>query len=392
MARRRSLARGRRPRPVAAGGPAPPTTGNPHHVTTPPAPRPDSDDSPTPRPAPHDAGREAGRAAAETAPEKEREAPARLSLTQVVASSLAAVSTTVLLSYFGTAGTIIGAGIASALTVVANYVYTRSIQKTREQLVPVVGKVVQVTTGGSAPRDRATTTTATTATTAVASVPRGTVVVDDPASDAGATAAVDADHAPPATEETADGGDAGAPPEPGTDPEQPQNAWLRLVDRYGRGRVLTVSALALFVVVMGVVLVVELAIGKPISDAVRGVEGSGTTISRERSTGTDDPATPAPSSPAVDPSTVPTQEPAPAPSTTPAPAPTDEPSTTPTPDPTDEPTQEPSPDPTTPAPDPTGPTPGTGEGAGTGTGEGTEAETSGSTGTAPTHAPSAPAA
>ncbi|MFE6236544.1 hypothetical protein [Cellulosimicrobium sp. NPDC057862] len=357
-------------------------------MTTSPASRPDSDDSPASRPVPHDAGREAGRAAAETAPAKEREAPARLSLTQVVASSLAAVSTTVLLSYFGTAGTIIGAGIASALTVVANYVYTRSIQKTREQLVPVVGKVVQVTTGGSTARDRATTTTVT---TAVASVPRGTVVVADPASDAGAAAPAEPDDDATGTEESVDRGDVGAPPEPGTDPEPPQNAWLRLVDRYGRGRVLTVSALALFVVVMGVVLVVELAIGKPISDAVRGVEGSGTTISRERSTGTDDPATPAPSNPAVDPSTVPTQDPAPAPSTTPTPAPTDEPSTTPTPEPTEEPTQEPSPDPTTPAPEPTEPLPGTGEGTGAGTGEGTEAETGGSTGTAPTPAPSTPA-
>ncbi|QJW35907.1 hypothetical protein [Cellulosimicrobium protaetiae] len=351
-------------------------------MTTPPAPRPDGDDSSAPRPAPHDAGREAGRAAAEPAPAKEREAPARLSLTQVVASSLAAVSTTVLLSYFGTAGTIIGAGIASALTVVANYVYTRSIQKTREQLVPVVGKVVQVTTGGT-PRDRATTTTVT---TAVASVPRGTVVVQDSPPDAGSTAAVGPDDDATAPGETAvlaevQAGDDGAPPAP----EETQNRWLRLVDRYGRGRVLTVSALALFVVVMGVVLVVELAIGKPISDAVRGVEGSGTTISRERSTGTDTPATPAPSSPAVDPSTVPTQEPAPAPSTTP----TDEPTTTPSPDPTDEPTLDPSPEPTTPEPDP--PTdPGTGEGTGTGSGEGAEAETGGSTGTSPTPAPSTP--
>ncbi|GED10603.1 hypothetical protein [Cellulosimicrobium cellulans] len=351
-------------------------------MTTPPAPRPDSDDSPAPRPAPHEAGREAGRATVETAPAKEREAPARLSLTQVIASSLAAVSTTVLLSYFGTAGTIIGAGIASALTVVANYVYTRSIQKTREQLVPVVGKVVQVTTGASTARDRATTTTVT---TAVASVPRGTVVVADAASDAGAATSAEQDD--DATQKTVDGGDVGAPPEPGTGPEPAQNAWLRLVDRYGRGRVLTVSALALFVVVMGVVLVVELVIGKPISDAVRGVEGSGTTISRERSTGTDDPATPAPSNPAVDPSTVPTQEPDPAPSTTP----TEEPSTTPTPGPTESPTPEPSPEPTTPDPDPsTTPDPGTGGGTGEDAeaGDGAGTGTDGGAVTAPTPAPS----
>jgi hypothetical protein len=67
--------------------------------------------------------------------------PARLSLTQVVASGLAAVSTTVLLSLFGVAGTIIGAGLASVLTVVANFLYTRSIEKTHAQLKPVVGTI-----------------------------------------------------------------------------------------------------------------------------------------------------------------------------------------------------------------------------------------------------------
>ncbi|WP_455606034.1 hypothetical protein [Cellulosimicrobium funkei] len=322
-----------------------------------------------------DAGHPAGRTTAEPAPEKEREAPARLSLTQVIASALAAVSTTVLLSYFGTAGTIIGAGIASALTVVANYVYTRSIQKTREQLVPVVGKVVQATAG--------TGTTRTRTTTAVASVPRGAVEPDaraDSVETAVATAVGSAG---------ADGEAAGAA---GTDDsEGGQNRWLRLIDRYGRGRVLTVTALALFVAVMGVVLVVELVIGKPLADAVRGVEGSGTTISRERTPSTEDPATPAPSAPSQDPATVPTPGPSPSPSTTPS----DEPSTTPAPAP--EPTVDPTPEPTTPeTPAPT-PSPGPDEGAGGTGGSGgaggteSEAETGtgdGSTGTAPT--PSTP--
>ncbi|MBE9925106.1 hypothetical protein G8C93_04255 [Cellulosimicrobium cellulans] len=334
-------------------------------------PRLDRDAPSVPRDEPGpDAGRPAGRATAEPAPEKEREAPARLSLTQVVASALAAVSTTVLLSYFGTAGTIIGAGIASALTVVANYVYTRSIQKTREQLVPVVGKVVQATAS--------TGTTRTRTTTAVASVPRGAVEPDaraDTVETAVATAVGSGE-----TDDEAAGAD---------DSEGGQNRWLRLIDRYGRGRVLTVTALALFVAVMGVVLVVELVLGKPLADAVRGVEGSGTTISHQRTPSTEDPATPAPSAPSQDPATVPTPGPSPSPSTTPS----DEPSTTPTPTP--EPTVDPTPGPTTPEePAPT-PSPGPGEGAGgaggTGGGAESEAETGagdGSTGTAPT--PSTP--
>ena len=86
--------------------------------------------------------------------EKSPEAP-RLSLTQIVASALAAVSTTVLMSYFGIAGTIIGAGAASVVTVLANYAYTRSIQKTHQQLKPVVHRLVQV--GGSPTRPRGAT-------------------------------------------------------------------------------------------------------------------------------------------------------------------------------------------------------------------------------------------
>lgn len=348
-------------------------------------PRLDRDATRVPRDEPGpDAGRPAGRTTAEPAPEKEREAPARLSLTQVIASALAAVSTTVLLSYFGTAGTIIGAGIASALTVVANYVYTRSIQKTREQLVPVVGKVVQATAG--------TATTRTRTTTAVASVPRGAVEPDGQA-DTVETAVAAAVGSGGADDEAVEAGGADEADEAAEadGPEGGQNRWLRLVDRYGRGRVLTVTALALFVVVMGVVLVAELVIGKPLADAVRGVEGSGTTISRERTPSTEDPATPAPSAPSQDPATVPTPGPSPSPSTTPS----DEPSTTPAPTP--EPTVDPTPEPTTPeTPAPT-PSPGPGEGAGgTGGSGGTggtesEAETGagdGSTGTAPT--PSTP--
>ncbi len=361
---------------VTAGGggrTSPPTTGNQHHVTTPSEnPRLDRDAPRVPRDEPGpDAGHPAGRTTAEPAPEKEREAPARLSLTQVIASALAAVSTTVLLSYFGTAGTIIGAGIASALTVVANYVYTRSIQKTREQLVPVVGKVVQATAG--------TGTTRTRTTTAVASVPRGAVEPDaraDSVETAVATAVGSAG---------ADGEAAGAA---GTDDsEGGQNRWLRLIDRYGRGRVLTVTALALFVAVMGVVLVVELVLGKPLADAVRGVEGSGTTISHQRTPSTEDPATPAPSAPSQDPATVPTPGPSPSPSTTPS----DEPSTTPAPapEPTVDPTPEP-PTPETPAPTPApGPDEGAGGTGGSGGAGGTESEAEtgtgdGSTGTAPT--------
>src|SRR5690606_2532009 len=156
----------------------------------------------------------------------------------------------------------------------------------------------------------------------------------------------------------ADGTDAeeAQPDAPATD--TPTNRGLRLVDRYGRGPVLTVTALARFVVVMGVVLVVELTFGKPIADAVRCVEGTGTPISRHRSVGPETPVTPAPTVPAPARSGVPSQDAVPAPSTTP----TEEPNTAPTEEPGVEQKPDATADPTTPEPDPsTTPEPGTGE-------------------------------
>jgi len=69
----------------------------------------------------------------------EPEAPAPekggLSLTQVVASTLAAVTATAALSLFGVAGTVVGAAVASILTVVGNHLYTESIRRTRAQVL-----------------------------------------------------------------------------------------------------------------------------------------------------------------------------------------------------------------------------------------------------------------
>ncbi|MFD6136269.1 hypothetical protein [Isoptericola sp. NPDC060257] len=263
---------------------------------------------------------------------KDAPAKTRLSLTQVVASALAAVSATVLMSFFGVAGTIIGAGLASVITVIGNFLYTRSIEKTHEQLKPVVTKVVARTGPGAGRSRTAAMRVSGTATTA-----RGTVVST---SDAADTADTLADGTVPGTEPldatapldptqelgetrplgpvgavgTGLAADGGAGPDGGTadgddapdgEEPEPRNAWLRFVEKHGTKKVLALSAAALFVVVMGVVLVVELVIGKPLSDAVRGQEGSGTSISRT-SNGSDDSTTvPTPTSPAEDPTNVP---------------------------------------------------------------------------------------
>jgi hypothetical protein len=58
----------------------------------------------------------------------------QLSPTQIVASALAATTATVAASYLGVAGTVIGAAVASVLTVVGNAVYSHSIQRTGERV------------------------------------------------------------------------------------------------------------------------------------------------------------------------------------------------------------------------------------------------------------------
>jgi hypothetical protein len=62
----------------------------------------------------------------------------QLTPTQIVASALAATTATVAASYLGVAGTVIGAGVASVLTVVGNAVYSHSIQRTSHRMRTVV--------------------------------------------------------------------------------------------------------------------------------------------------------------------------------------------------------------------------------------------------------------
>ncbi|MFE7406431.1 hypothetical protein [Isoptericola sp. NPDC057559] len=279
------------------------------------------------------------------ADEPRAEAPkTRLSLTQIVASALAAVSATVLMSFFGVAGTIIGAGLASVVTVIGNFFYTRSIEKTHEQLKPVVTQL--------ASKSRRTTETSHGTVVTVADAGGGTTV-ETPVTTGSA-----ADPLPGGDDGPTDGGDPAGSEEPA---EEPRNAWLRFVEKHGTKKVLAVSAAALFVVVMGVVLVIELAIGKPLSDAVRGQEGSGTSISRSSTDSGGSTPDPTPSGPAEDPANVPGDQSTGDPTTG-----TTDGSTDGT---TDTPTQEP-------APDPTG---GTDSGTDPSTGGGTDGGTDGST-------------
>ena len=238
------------------------------------------------------------------------EKPPGLSVTQVVASALAAVSSTVLLSYLGVAGTIIGAGIASVLTIVGNNLYTRSILKTRRQMkaalqagvvLPVGknGRKVLLPTlagshgqgaGGSDGSDgsdggSAEDEDATRSGTAVLPAVGGTgrvadTAVLDPADLDGTdlgdlrTAAGQAVDGPDGATDLSEDGDAsedgGAGD--GTDddaagPSRPSR------------RTLILSTVAVFVVLLVGVTLVEVIAGRPLSEILRGEEGSGTTIS-----------------------------------------------------------------------------------------------------------------
>ncbi|MFE4466545.1 hypothetical protein ACFRCR_15645 [Oerskovia sp. NPDC056781] len=302
------------------------------------------------------------------------EKPPGLSVTQVVASALAAVSSTVLLSYLGVAGTIIGAGVASILTVVGNNLYTRSILKTRRQMkaamkagvVLPVGKngrkVLLPTLAGahSASGESSGDTTASTAVLPAA----GT---DGRAADTAVLSADDMGGTRLADLRTA----ATDRPDDGTDGSQSDGTTGDTVDgddtdgdgtdgggatsRRPSRKTLILSAVGVILSAVGVFLVlivgvtlVEVVAGRPLSEILRGEEGSGTSIShvvsREPAStgdtgGTTDTSTDAPSSGTT---------PSPAPSEVPTPAPTDPPTTVPEPEPTT---------PVTPAPDPT---PGTG--------------------------------
>jgi hypothetical protein len=62
----------------------------------------------------------------------------QISATQLIASALAAVTATIAASYLGVSGTVIGAAVASVLTVTGNAVYGHSLRRTSERVRTVV--------------------------------------------------------------------------------------------------------------------------------------------------------------------------------------------------------------------------------------------------------------
>jgi hypothetical protein len=153
-----------------------------------------------------------------TTPEQPTEAPAQprrrrfdLSATQLIASALAAITATVAASYLGVSGTVMGAAVASVMTVVGNAVYGHSLRTT--------GNRVRAT-AGRPPR------------------PVRSTAADQP------------------------------PVLPDRDRRPASPVWRRLA----------FGTVAVFATVLTIVTGIELVAGRPISDLVRGQNGSGTTL------------------------------------------------------------------------------------------------------------------
>lgn len=328
--------------------------------------------------------------------------PAKPSFVQIAASALTAVTSTLALSYLGVAGTLIGAGVAAVLTAFANYLYTRSLVRTRNAvsaLAPLVIRTPGGTTVAAArPSDTATaaipavgsrapgaqqpgtqepddvpdvvgptfvssaheqvwTSEAAIATREIPAVPAEAAATALPAAlSAGGGESVTAvlPGTEPADDASDDGAqhDLGTAPSPGTAPSaKPRRTPEELMAPARRRRNLrpyVITGAATFVVVIALVTIVELGLGKPLSDALRGRDGEGTSVSvvRQRA-------------PRATPTRAPTtQEPAPTTTVTPTEqTPTQEPSA-PTQEPTVDPTAptEPTPEPAQPA-QPTEPAP-----------------------------------
>ena len=162
--------------------------------------------------------------------ELEPEAPPRLSLTQVLAGALAAVTTTFALSYLGVLGTIAGAALASILSVVGNHYYLRSIERTRHH-------VRQLPQRYPPRRGRAA---------GAPTVALGSTAVGAPA--------------PAEPDPSGEGAPAGEYP-----PRRDRRALL-------------LSVAAVFLVILAAVTVLELALGKPLTALLRNEQGSGTSV------------------------------------------------------------------------------------------------------------------
>jgi hypothetical protein len=165
----------------------------------------------------------------------------QLSATQLIASALAAVTTTIAASFLGINGTVIGAAVASVLTVAGNAIYSHSIHRTRERVRTAVPAVTWRSVG-TAPTEL---------------LPDQPQPWQQPA----------ATTTPTATASAA----AGATPgwSDATTAQRPRQRRLR---RLG------FATVGVFVAILAALTSAELVAGRPISDLLQGKSSSGTSV------------------------------------------------------------------------------------------------------------------
>lgn len=152
----------------------------------------------------------------------------RISLVQLIASGLAAVTAAVAASYLGVNGTVIGAAVASVLSVAGTAVYSHSLQRTGQRVRSAVPVSARWLPDRTEPLPIAPPSAMAPAPTAAFPVPGAGIV--------------------------------------------PQPRRLHPLAR------LAAASVIVFAAALGVVTSVELAAGRPVSDLISGKSASGTTV------------------------------------------------------------------------------------------------------------------
>lgn len=158
---------------------------------------------------------------------------------QTLAGALTAITVTYLMSFLGVAGTVIGVGLVSVLTVLGNFMYSSAMHSAKEKVARVQPK----------PRSHSER-----------SAPAAPSAVSERSSPQA--------HSPARAASAARGEDSSG---------RWGRIWSATVQRYGRKRIFGSIALV-FVLLAGTVTVIELSAGRPLADIVRNEDSSGTTF------------------------------------------------------------------------------------------------------------------
>jgi hypothetical protein len=181
----------------------------------------------------------------------------RISIRQVLASVAGAVVAATIASFFGVSGTIVGVAIGSAAATIGTAVVAQSIDRTHHAVRQAVVRAPDTSLlrrlGG---------------TNVAGAVTEGVPEAAAPVTEAVTSNEVRGDEAP-VTEITSPGPRTAVVPEA----EAPAEAPRRL-----NWRVVAVTSLIVFVLVLAIITLVELGAGKPLADLFGGSPGNGTSI------------------------------------------------------------------------------------------------------------------